>query len=261
MLAEGRFGPLSHLYLRLNRPTSARYPAWDSPWMLDPRAGRRRLPAQSRLRTCSTSSCSSPARTRRSPARSSARARSASAWRTTPPCCCAPPAACSARSSSATRCRTTAPTASSRSPGATRSLHHDDTMRVITAAGEETVPVPDGALVPHRGARHPRSLATRRAAAGRRRDLRAGGGAHRPGLRARRTRLTGALDHRRDRTDTRADPFTRRRSWGHSAPQSRSRSAGPASASPGSGSEAWRCRAHRLPPTRTRPPRKPRASR
>jgi len=36
MLAEGRFGPLSHLYLRLNRPTSARYPAWDSPWMLDP---------------------------------------------------------------------------------------------------------------------------------------------------------------------------------------------------------------------------------
>ena len=37
MLAEGRFGPLSHLYFRLNRPTSARYPAWDSPWMLDPK--------------------------------------------------------------------------------------------------------------------------------------------------------------------------------------------------------------------------------
>ncbi|HEU4370296.1 MAG TPA: Gfo/Idh/MocA family oxidoreductase [Methylomirabilota bacterium] len=36
MLAEGRFGPLSHVYLRLCRPTSARYPAWDSPWMLDP---------------------------------------------------------------------------------------------------------------------------------------------------------------------------------------------------------------------------------
>jgi predicted dehydrogenase len=36
MQAEGRFGPLSHVYLRLNRPTSARYPAWDSPWMLDP---------------------------------------------------------------------------------------------------------------------------------------------------------------------------------------------------------------------------------
>jgi predicted dehydrogenase len=36
LLAEGRFGPLSHLYFRLNRPTSARYAAWDSPWMLDP---------------------------------------------------------------------------------------------------------------------------------------------------------------------------------------------------------------------------------
>jgi predicted dehydrogenase len=35
-LAEGRFGPLSHVYFRLNRPTSARYPAWNSPWMLDP---------------------------------------------------------------------------------------------------------------------------------------------------------------------------------------------------------------------------------
>jgi predicted dehydrogenase len=37
LLTEGRFGPLSHLYFRLNRPTSARYPAWDSPWMLDPK--------------------------------------------------------------------------------------------------------------------------------------------------------------------------------------------------------------------------------
>jgi predicted dehydrogenase len=36
MLAEERFGPLSHLYFRLNRPTSARYPAWHSSWMLDP---------------------------------------------------------------------------------------------------------------------------------------------------------------------------------------------------------------------------------
>lgn len=36
LLDEGRFGPLSHFYFRLNRPTSARYPAWDSPWMLDP---------------------------------------------------------------------------------------------------------------------------------------------------------------------------------------------------------------------------------
>ena len=36
MLADNALGPLSHVYLRLNRPTSARYPAWDSPWMLDP---------------------------------------------------------------------------------------------------------------------------------------------------------------------------------------------------------------------------------
>lgn len=36
LLAEGRFGPLSHLYFRLNRPTSARYPGWGSAWMLDP---------------------------------------------------------------------------------------------------------------------------------------------------------------------------------------------------------------------------------
>jgi predicted dehydrogenase len=36
LLAEGRLGPLSHLYFRLNRPTSSRYPAWGSPWMLDP---------------------------------------------------------------------------------------------------------------------------------------------------------------------------------------------------------------------------------
>ncbi len=38
LLAEGRFGVLSHLYFRLNRPTSARYPAWGAPWMLDPAA-------------------------------------------------------------------------------------------------------------------------------------------------------------------------------------------------------------------------------
>src|SRR4029079_1493916 len=36
MLDDRAFGPLSHIYLRLNRPTSARYPAWDSAWMLDP---------------------------------------------------------------------------------------------------------------------------------------------------------------------------------------------------------------------------------
>jgi predicted dehydrogenase len=36
LLAEGRLGPLSHIYFRLNRPTSARYLAWDSAWVLDP---------------------------------------------------------------------------------------------------------------------------------------------------------------------------------------------------------------------------------
>ncbi|CAO3356210.1 Gfo/Idh/MocA family protein [Azospirillum melinis] len=36
MLAEGRFGPLSHIYIRMNRFSSARYTAWDSGWMLDP---------------------------------------------------------------------------------------------------------------------------------------------------------------------------------------------------------------------------------
>ena len=37
LLAQQRFGPISHFYVRQNRPTSARYPAWDAPWMLDPR--------------------------------------------------------------------------------------------------------------------------------------------------------------------------------------------------------------------------------
>jgi len=37
LLAAGRFGPLSHIYFRLNRPTSARYPAWGAGWMLDPK--------------------------------------------------------------------------------------------------------------------------------------------------------------------------------------------------------------------------------
>jgi len=33
---DGRLGTLSHFYFRLNRPTSARYPAWGAGWMLDP---------------------------------------------------------------------------------------------------------------------------------------------------------------------------------------------------------------------------------
>jgi predicted dehydrogenase len=36
LLAAGRFGALSHIYVRINRPGPARYPAWDCPWMLDP---------------------------------------------------------------------------------------------------------------------------------------------------------------------------------------------------------------------------------
>jgi predicted dehydrogenase len=36
LLAAGRLGPLSHIYVRINRPGPARYPAWDCPWMLDP---------------------------------------------------------------------------------------------------------------------------------------------------------------------------------------------------------------------------------
>jgi predicted dehydrogenase len=36
LLAAGRFGPVSHIYIRINRPGPARYPAWDCAWMLDP---------------------------------------------------------------------------------------------------------------------------------------------------------------------------------------------------------------------------------
>jgi len=36
LLVERRFGPVSHIYVRINRPAPARYPAWDSAWMLDP---------------------------------------------------------------------------------------------------------------------------------------------------------------------------------------------------------------------------------
>ena len=36
LLAAGRFGPLSHTYVRINRPGPSRYPAWDCAWMLDP---------------------------------------------------------------------------------------------------------------------------------------------------------------------------------------------------------------------------------
>jgi predicted dehydrogenase len=36
LLASGRLGPLSHIYVRINRPGPARYQAWDCAWMLDP---------------------------------------------------------------------------------------------------------------------------------------------------------------------------------------------------------------------------------
>jgi predicted dehydrogenase len=36
LIAAKAFGPLSHIYVRINRPGPARYPAWDCPWMLDP---------------------------------------------------------------------------------------------------------------------------------------------------------------------------------------------------------------------------------
>ena len=36
LLDAGRFGPLSHIYVRINRPGPARYQAWDCPWMLNP---------------------------------------------------------------------------------------------------------------------------------------------------------------------------------------------------------------------------------
>jgi predicted dehydrogenase len=36
LIAAGSFGPLSHIYIRINRPGPARYQTWDSAWMLDP---------------------------------------------------------------------------------------------------------------------------------------------------------------------------------------------------------------------------------
>jgi predicted dehydrogenase len=36
LVDAGRLGALSHIYVRINRPGPARYPAWDCAWMLDP---------------------------------------------------------------------------------------------------------------------------------------------------------------------------------------------------------------------------------
>jgi predicted dehydrogenase len=37
LLANGCFGPLSHIYVRINRPAPPRYQGWDCPWMLEPK--------------------------------------------------------------------------------------------------------------------------------------------------------------------------------------------------------------------------------
>jgi predicted dehydrogenase len=36
LIAAKRFGPLSHIYVRINRPGPERYKSWDCAWMLDP---------------------------------------------------------------------------------------------------------------------------------------------------------------------------------------------------------------------------------
>ena len=37
LISAGRLGPLSHIYVRINRPGPHRYLAWDCAWMLDPK--------------------------------------------------------------------------------------------------------------------------------------------------------------------------------------------------------------------------------
>ena len=37
LVDSGAYGPLTHFYVRMNRPTSARYSAWGAKWMLDPK--------------------------------------------------------------------------------------------------------------------------------------------------------------------------------------------------------------------------------
>jgi len=37
LIQKQTYGPMTHFYQRLNRPSSARYPAWQSDWMLDPK--------------------------------------------------------------------------------------------------------------------------------------------------------------------------------------------------------------------------------
>jgi predicted dehydrogenase len=126
MLEAGRFGPLSHAYFRLNRPTSARYPAWHSAWMLDPaRAGGGCLRnLGSHLLDLFVLLTGEDARV--VSALLSARVH-ASRWRTTPPCSSSPPAAWPARSRSATPCPTPAAAASGSSPAAAPSSSRNKT--------------------------------------------------------------------------------------------------------------------------------------
>ena len=120
-LAAKTFGPLSHIYVRINRPAPPRYAAWDCPWMLDPaEAGGgalRNLGPHGLDMFWHLTGEEAP----RSPARNSAIARTAMRWKTTPRCCCARRAAFSAPSKSATHSRATAPTANGSSPAATPS--------------------------------------------------------------------------------------------------------------------------------------------
>lgn len=37
LIEDDTYGPMTHFYARMNRPTSGRYPAWNADWMLDPK--------------------------------------------------------------------------------------------------------------------------------------------------------------------------------------------------------------------------------
>ncbi len=37
LIAADTYGPLTHFYMRINRPSSSRYSPWGAPWMLDPK--------------------------------------------------------------------------------------------------------------------------------------------------------------------------------------------------------------------------------
>ncbi len=120
LLAAKAFGPLSHIYVRINRPAPPRYPAWDCPWMLDPAEA-----GGGALRNLGPHGLDmfwhlTGEEAEVTGAQLSRRAQIARS-RTTPRSCCARRAAFSAPSRSAIRSRATAPTANGRSPAATPS--------------------------------------------------------------------------------------------------------------------------------------------